>query len=427
MAISTYSSTPGNNTALFPENMTPSALNDGMRQVQADIRSWFEDSQWTNLGDTPSRASSSTFKITGDVTTKYEVNRKIKLYDATTIYGLITASAYSAPDTLITVDNTSLTASLSSVALGIITATNNAIPGNFSTSTLTVTGAATISGAAVMKTTLTAESTATISGQAVCKTGLTVEGVATISGTAIFKTTPVIEGNATQAGRIRITEDTDNGSNYVELAAPSSIASNLILTLPSALGALTSNLLNFSSAGVASFIGAGWEFIQSQTASSSAALDFTGLTSAYPVYVFVHSAILPATDNVQYCMRVSDDNGATYLSGASDYRYINAHCSDDQDGVFYGRSTGRSLGEIIMEIGNTTGDELHAVSFLFGAGVSIRPQLLSYVTYRHYQNDAQSVAISSIRRLATTTNAIRFLFSSNNIASGTVYQFGVRI
>lgn len=38
MAIIDYSTTPASNTSLFPENMAPSAVNNGMRQVQADIR-----------------------------------------------------------------------------------------------------------------------------------------------------------------------------------------------------------------------------------------------------------------------------------------------------------------------------------------------------------------------------------------------------
>src|SRR5690606_26122266 len=36
--IKDYSPIPASNTALFPEGMAPSAVNDGMRQVQADIR-----------------------------------------------------------------------------------------------------------------------------------------------------------------------------------------------------------------------------------------------------------------------------------------------------------------------------------------------------------------------------------------------------
>jgi hypothetical protein len=45
-----------------------------------------------------------------------------------------------------------------------------------------------------------------------------------------------VTGNATAGAELRLPEDTDNGSNYVAIKAPDSIASNLTLTLPSTDG-----------------------------------------------------------------------------------------------------------------------------------------------------------------------------------------------
>jgi len=45
-----------------------------------------------------------------------------------------------------------------------------------------------------------------------------------------------VTGNATAGAELRLPEDTDNGSNYVAIKAPDTIASNLTLTLPSADG-----------------------------------------------------------------------------------------------------------------------------------------------------------------------------------------------
>ena len=128
--IKDYSATPASNTALFPENMAPSAVNDGMRQVQADIRSWYTDAEWANWGDTPSRASATTFKIATDVTSRYQPNRAIKVNDAATYYGVITASSYSAPDTTVTVnlDSGSLTSSFTAVSLAILSPSNASLP-----------------------------------------------------------------------------------------------------------------------------------------------------------------------------------------------------------------------------------------------------------------------------------------------------------
>lgn len=128
--LQSYSSVASSNVTWFPEGMPPSGVNDGMRQVQADIRKWYTDAEWVNLGDTPSRASATTFKIVGDVTTEYPVHTRLKCYDASTIYSTVTGASYSAPDTTITVvnDSGSLTASLTSVARSIIRPTNIAIP-----------------------------------------------------------------------------------------------------------------------------------------------------------------------------------------------------------------------------------------------------------------------------------------------------------
>jgi len=50
-------------------------------------------------------------------------------------------------------------------------------------------------------------------------------------------TTPVtVTGSASAGAEIRLPEDTDNGSNYVALKAPDSIASDLTLTLPNTDG-----------------------------------------------------------------------------------------------------------------------------------------------------------------------------------------------
>jgi hypothetical protein len=43
-------------------------------------------------------------------------------------------------------------------------------------------------------------------------------------------------GTASTQGRVRLAEDTDNGTNYIELTAPASVASNVTFTLPAADG-----------------------------------------------------------------------------------------------------------------------------------------------------------------------------------------------
>tara|TARA_S200000501_G_C20827552_1_gene745652 strand:+ start:1329 stop:1844 length:516 start_codon:yes stop_codon:yes gene_type:complete len=78
-----------------------------------------------------------------------------------------------------------------------------------------------------------------------------------IDSTISLPTPLSVAGNSSAGAEIRLPEDTDNGSHYVALKSPDSLADNLTLTLPTADGssgqALTTNgsgSLSFSSAGV---------------------------------------------------------------------------------------------------------------------------------------------------------------------------------
>lgn len=134
MPIKNWSTTPASNNSSppngWPEGQAPSTVNDCARQMMADIRTQWEDAEWFDHGDTVSRNSATVFKVTGDFTARYLKNRRIKCYDASTIYATVVSSSYSAPDTTVTVetDSGSLSASLSSVALAILRPTSLSVP-----------------------------------------------------------------------------------------------------------------------------------------------------------------------------------------------------------------------------------------------------------------------------------------------------------
>jgi hypothetical protein len=123
--IKDYSTTPANNNAAppngFPEGMAPASVNDGMRQVMADIRSWFIAPQWIDFGDTPTQTGANTFLIPTDLTSRYTVGTRIRMIGSTpfTLTGTISASSYSAPNTSVTVamDSGSLNSTLNAIAI----------------------------------------------------------------------------------------------------------------------------------------------------------------------------------------------------------------------------------------------------------------------------------------------------------------------
>jgi hypothetical protein len=65
-----------------------------------------------------------------------------------------------------------------------------------------------------------------------------------------------VTGNSTAGAELRLPEDTDNGTNYISLKAPDTIASNLTLTLPSTDGT-NGQVLQTNGSGVLSFASGG--------------------------------------------------------------------------------------------------------------------------------------------------------------------------
>ena len=126
-------SAAGNNAASpngFPEGMAPSGLNDAARETMAAVRRWYDDAQWLDLGDAPTQTGATTFTLAGDKTAVYAVGRRLKLDDSSMLYGTITNSSYSNPNTTVAValDSGSLTGALSAVAVGILTPGNTSVP-----------------------------------------------------------------------------------------------------------------------------------------------------------------------------------------------------------------------------------------------------------------------------------------------------------
>lgn len=119
--IKDYSTVASNNTSLFPEGMSPSSVNDSARQVQADIRTWYNTAEWQDLGNIPTYVSTTSFSVTGDQTAFYLVGRRIRISDSSTLYGTISVSAYTSLTTVtVVLDSGSISASITAVAVGVI-------------------------------------------------------------------------------------------------------------------------------------------------------------------------------------------------------------------------------------------------------------------------------------------------------------------
>lgn len=113
MAIKEYSTTAANNTSVnsssLAEGMSPSAVNNSMREIVKDIRDGFNDKEWFILGDadgttTFTRASATSITVAADISSSHHVGRRVKVEGTNTgtLYGKIATSSYSSPNTTIT-------------------------------------------------------------------------------------------------------------------------------------------------------------------------------------------------------------------------------------------------------------------------------------------------------------------------------------
>jgi hypothetical protein len=138
---------------------------------------------------------------------------------------------------------------------------------------------------------INADSTYTLTFKATGQTGVTLQpgqsAVVAFNGTdyvfigavgpgSSLNTPLAVVGNATAGAEIRLPEDTDNGSNYVALKAPDTLASNLTFTLPSTDGT-NGQVIKTNGSGTLSFTTVGYLNIpQSGSAKTTAYTLTTG-------------------------------------------------------------------------------------------------------------------------------------------------------
>lgn len=146
--ISVWSIVPAQNGTLgspptyWPEGQAPSTVNNCARQMMSSLRIQMQDAQWFNWGYDCTRIAGNKFRMaigtasaTVSVVANFVANRRIKLYDSSTLYAAITEGSLSGSsfNVTVTLDSGSLTNSFSSAYLSILTPSNTSIPSTVAT------------------------------------------------------------------------------------------------------------------------------------------------------------------------------------------------------------------------------------------------------------------------------------------------------
>jgi hypothetical protein len=171
--------------------------------------------------------------------------------------------------------------------------------------------------------------------------------------------------------------------------------------------------------------GGGLVLLEQHTAATTATLDFTtAITSTYDDYMIEFIDLLPATNNVYLYAIVSSDGGANWDTTSGHYLCDNLYLYGNTANADGGAAT--TQWDFGNQVGSATLPLSGSAKLYHPLGTSAYRSLLADIVNWH------NALATPIRRMvrgtySTTTaiNAIRFKFSSGDIASGTIRMYGI--
>ncbi len=168
----------------------------------------------------------------------------------------------------------------------------------------------------------------------------------------------------------------------------------------------------------------GWVLLSSQIASASSSIDFTAFSSSYNFYRIECYGIVPATDTAALYMRTSSNGGTSFDAGSSDYHYISTY-STTAPATSQLTSAGAAFMQLFNSLGSSTGEHLACTVDISGmSGTTYKP-----VRWQGWLYNSAALAVSftggGMRASTSAINAVRFVMSTGNIASGTFKLFGM--
>lgn len=176
----------------------------------------------------------------------------------------------------------------------------------------------------------------------------------------------------------------------------------------------------------------GAQLLDEETASNSASIGLTGISSSYKSHFIYVTNLVPATDDTNLYMRISTDGGSNYKSGVADYAWTSKGVTPAGTDVF---SDDASDAQIVMNytgstsgrLGNAAGEHASFLVWLPGSALAGLKQHLKWEGTLWCSAGSGLTATRGTGGYLTAgaINAVQFLMSSGNISSGTFQLWGV--
>ena len=192
------------------------------------------------------------------------------------------------------------------------------------------------------------------------------------------------------------------------------------------------NSLSAVTALPASISGGGLNLISTQTASSSATIDFTsGIDSTYKEYIFKFYNIHPATDNVHFTFQADTGTNTNYNQTITSTHFQAYHKEDGSSSSLdyvssFDQAQGTDFETFALGVGGDADQIMSGVLHIFDPSNTTFVKHFIATTNNANRNDF-SINDFNAGYFNTTSALTRFRFkmSSGNIDAGTIKLYGV--
>ena len=198
-----------------------------------------------------------------------------------------------------------------------------------------------------------------------------------------------------------------------------------------ALNFANNNSLSSITALPASISGGGLNLISTQTASSSATLNFTsGIDSTYKEYIFKFINCHPASNNVYLDFQGSTDSGSNYNTTITS-SFFRAYNAEDDSGATLAtvasanQDQGTSYQNLSRGIGNGNDECCSGFLHLFSPSDTTFVKHFISVTQINDSANSQNTYVGGYFNTTSAIDAVSFKMSSGNLDSGVIKLYGV--